>query len=66
MKAAAISGSIVNIASIACQGSSKCPAYAATKAAQDGWTMSIAKELGPFGIRCNTVRMRGMIPSYAK
>lgn len=50
-------GSIINISSIA---STSAPAtgsiYSATKAAVDAITVSLSKELGPRGIRVNTIR----------
>ena len=49
-----IGGSIVNISSIAGKrGSSNNSAYVATKFALNGLTQSLAKELGPRGIRVN-------------
>lgn len=51
-------GAIVNIGSIAARlgGFPKCVAYAASKAAVDGFTIGLAKELGPLGIRVNCIR----------
>lgn len=49
------SGSIINISSIAGLTSSKAHAYCATKWAVRGMTKSAAIELGPFGIRVNSV-----------
>jgi 3alpha(or 20beta)-hydroxysteroid dehydrogenase len=50
------SGSIVNISSIAAYGGSgPCFAYGATKWAVRGMTKGAAQELGPFGIRVNSV-----------
>ncbi len=49
------SGSIINISSIAGLTSSKAHAYCATKWAVRGMTKSAAVELGPFGIRVNSV-----------
>lgn len=50
------SGSIVNLCSLVGeQGSAGQSAYAATKAAVSGFTRSVAKELGPVGIRVNGV-----------
>lgn len=50
------SGSIVNLCSLVGeQGSAGQSAYAASKAAISGITRSIAKELGPLGIRVNGV-----------
>ena len=51
-------GSIVNVASIAGKvggGYLGTCAYASSKAAVIGLTKAIAREFGPFGIRCNTV-----------
>ena len=51
-------GAIVNIGSIAARlgGFPGFAGYAASKAAIDGLTIALAKELGPQGIRVNTVR----------
>ena len=49
------SGSIVNISSIAGLTSSRAHAYAATKWAVRGMSKSAAVELGPYGIRVNSV-----------
>jgi 3alpha(or 20beta)-hydroxysteroid dehydrogenase len=50
------SGSIVNISSVAAyRGSSPCFAYGATKWALRGMTKGAAQELGPFGVRVNSV-----------
>lgn len=50
------SGSIVNISSVAAYGGgSACFAYTATKWAVRGMTKGAAQELGPFGIRVNSV-----------
>jgi 3alpha(or 20beta)-hydroxysteroid dehydrogenase len=50
------SGSIVNISSIAgLRGTSICFAYGATKWAVRGMTRSAAQELGPFGVRVNSI-----------
>ena len=50
------SGSIVNISSIGgMRGASACFAYGATKWAVRGMTKGAAQELGPFGIRVNSV-----------
>jgi 3alpha(or 20beta)-hydroxysteroid dehydrogenase len=49
-------GSIVNISSIGgMRGASACFAYGATKWAVRGMTKGAAQELGPFGIRVNSV-----------
>jgi 3-oxoacyl-[acyl-carrier protein] reductase/meso-butanediol dehydrogenase/(S,S)-butanediol dehydrogenase/diacetyl reductase len=49
-------GSIVNISSIASKrGSTNNSAYVATKFAMNGLTQSLAKEVGPLGIRVNGV-----------
>jgi gluconate 5-dehydrogenase/3-oxoacyl-[acyl-carrier protein] reductase len=49
-------GSIVNISSISgLRGAPNRAVYAATKAALDGMTRSIAMEYGPRGVRCNAV-----------
>jgi 3-oxoacyl-[acyl-carrier protein] reductase len=50
------SGSIVNISSLnAVSGHPGLAVYSATKAALDGMTRSLARELGPRGIRVNSV-----------
>src|SRR4029077_6875718 len=50
------SGSIINIASIAgFSGSAPCFAYGATKWAVRGMTKGAAQELGPYGIRVNSI-----------
>jgi 3alpha(or 20beta)-hydroxysteroid dehydrogenase len=50
------SGSIVNISSIAgFRGASPCFAYGATKWAVRGMTKGAAQELGPFGVRVNSI-----------
>jgi 3alpha(or 20beta)-hydroxysteroid dehydrogenase len=49
-------GSIVNISSIeGMAGASKLSAYSASKFAVRGMTKAVAQELGPFGIRVNSV-----------
>lgn len=49
-------GAIVNVSSIVgVRGFKGVSAYSATKAALDGLTRSLAKELGPMGIRVNSV-----------
>jgi 3-oxoacyl-[acyl-carrier protein] reductase len=55
-------GSIVNISSIiGLRGYNGLSVYAATKAAIDGMTRALARELGPAGIRVNSVA-----PGYLK
>src|SRR5690606_29421636 len=50
------SGSIVNISSVAADsGSSQRSAYGATKWAVRGMTKGAAQELGPYGVRVNSV-----------
>lgn len=50
------SGSIINISSIVGTGGNAGQAnYAASKAGMNGFTKSIAKELGSRGIRCNSI-----------
>ena len=50
------SGSIINLSSIAgLRGASPCFAYGATKWAVRGMTKSAAQELGPHGIRVNSI-----------
>ncbi|VWX56182.1 Uncharacterized oxidoreductase YgfF [Burkholderiales bacterium 8X] len=51
-------GSIVNISSAAARhgGMPELAHYASTKAALDGMTVSLAKELGPLGVRVNSLR----------
>ena len=49
-------GSIVNLSSIsAVRGTPRRAAYAATKAALDGMTRSVAMEYGPRGVRVNSI-----------
>ncbi|MFZ5895446.1 MAG: SDR family NAD(P)-dependent oxidoreductase [Myxococcota bacterium] len=50
------SGSIINISSVnAVRGHSGVSVYSATKAGLDGMTRSLARELGPRGIRVNSI-----------
>ena len=51
-------GSIVNVSSAAARhgGMPELAHYASTKAALDGMTIALAKELGPFGVRVNSLR----------
>jgi 3alpha(or 20beta)-hydroxysteroid dehydrogenase len=50
------SGSIINISSIGgMRGSSPCFAYGATKWAVRGMTKGAAQELGPYGVRVNSI-----------
>ncbi|MDQ0610932.1 NAD(P)-dependent dehydrogenase (short-subunit alcohol dehydrogenase family) [Variovorax sp. W1I1] len=51
-------GSIVNVSSAAARhgGMPGLVHYASTKAALDGMTIALAKELGPLGVRVNSVR----------
>jgi 3alpha(or 20beta)-hydroxysteroid dehydrogenase len=50
------SGSIINISSIGgMRGASPCFAYGATKWAVRGMTKGAAQELGPFGVRVNSI-----------
>jgi 3alpha(or 20beta)-hydroxysteroid dehydrogenase len=61
MKAAG-GGSIVNISSIeGLTGAAECSAYSASKFAVRGMTKAAAQELGPFGIRVNSVHPGGII-----
>ncbi|MDR1642010.1 MAG: SDR family oxidoreductase, partial [Clostridiales bacterium] len=49
-------GSIINVSSIWGQSGASCEAvYAATKGGLDSFTKSLAKELGPCGIRVNAM-----------
>ncbi|MDZ4795224.1 MAG: SDR family NAD(P)-dependent oxidoreductase [Bacteroidota bacterium] len=48
-------GVIINISSIAATGNAGQSAYSATKAAVNALTVSWSKELGMFGIRCNSI-----------
>jgi 3-oxoacyl-[acyl-carrier protein] reductase len=48
-------GSIVNFSSIAAAGNTGQTAYAAAKAGVEGMTLSMARELGPLGIRVNAI-----------
>ena len=50
------SGSIINISSIGgLRGASPCFAYSATKWAVRGMTKGAARELGPYGVRVNSI-----------
>ncbi|VTU23574.1 3-oxoacyl-[acyl-carrier-protein] reductase FabG [Variovorax sp. PBL-H6] len=51
-------GSIVNVSSAAARhgGMPELSHYASTKAALDGMTIALAKELGPLGVRVNSLR----------
>lgn len=51
-------GSIVNVSSAAARhgGMPELAHYATTKAALDGMTIALAKELGPLGVRVNSLR----------
>lgn len=51
-------GSIVNLSSAAARhgGMPELAHYASTKAALDGMTIALAKELGPLGVRVNSLR----------
>ena len=51
-------GSIVNVSSAAARhgGMPELAHYASTKAALDGMTIALAKELGPLGVRVNSLR----------
>ncbi|HVB41671.1 MAG TPA: glucose 1-dehydrogenase [Streptosporangiaceae bacterium] len=61
MKAAG-GGSIVNISSIeGLTGAAECSAYAASKFAIRGMTKAAAQELGPLGIRVNSVHPGGIL-----
>lgn len=56
MRAAGIRGSIVNVSSqMGLVGGPRRSVYAATKHAMEGMTKAAAIELGPFGIRMNTL-----------
>jgi len=58
-------GSIVNTASVAAlRGTPTMCAYVASKAALIGLTISVAKDLAPFGIRVNTVSPALIGPGY--
>jgi 3-oxoacyl-[acyl-carrier protein] reductase len=48
-------GAIINISSIAASGNVGQSAYSATKAAVNALTVTWSKELGMFGIRCNSI-----------
>ena len=61
MKAAG-GGSIINISAIeGLTGAADCTAYAASKFAIRGMTKAAAQELGPFGIRVNSVHPGGIV-----
>lgn len=48
-------GAIINFSSIAARGNVGQAAYGASKAGVEGFTMAMARELGPFGIRVNAI-----------
>ncbi|QMT58828.1 SDR family NAD(P)-dependent oxidoreductase [Legionella sp. PC997] len=50
-----IKGAIVNISSISARGNEGQIAYSAAKAGVDAMTVTLSKELGRLGIRCNAV-----------
>jgi 3-oxoacyl-[acyl-carrier protein] reductase len=50
-----IGGVIVNVSSISANGNEGQVAYSSTKAAVNAMTVTLAKELGRWGIRCNAV-----------
>ena len=50
-----LEGVIVNLSSISAQGNEGQIAYSAAKAAVNAMTVTLAKELGRWGIRCNAV-----------
>jgi 3-oxoacyl-[acyl-carrier protein] reductase len=50
-----IGGAIVNISSISANGNEGQVAYSSAKAAVNSMTVTLAKELGRWGIRCNAV-----------
>ena len=50
-----LKGVIVNISSISAAGNAGQIAYSAAKAAVNAMTVTLAKELGRWGIRCNSV-----------
>ena len=50
-----VKGCIINISSISAQGNAGQSAYSAAKAGVNALTRTWSKELGPWGIRCNSI-----------